>query len=78
MFEFDQDLMNVLLSEDMNFKRLYEKHVELKERVRMANNGATPIDDFGLENLKKQKLAIKDQMASMLEKYRRTQMSHSL
>jgi len=78
MFEFDQDIVNVLLSKDSNFQRLYEKHHELKERVNLANAGASPLDDFSLENLKKQKLMLKDQMAAMIERYRRTHTAQTM
>jgi uncharacterized protein YdcH (DUF465 family) len=71
MFEFDQDIVDSLLDESGNFKRLYEKHGELKQRVKDANNGAMPIDAYVLENMKKEKLMLKDQMAAMIEDYRR-------
>ncbi|MGH8602338.1 MAG: YdcH family protein [Gammaproteobacteria bacterium] len=72
MFEYDQEIVNALLSEDVNFKRLYEKHNDLKRRVHEANIGALAMDDFSLENLKKEKLFLKDQMAGIIESYRRT------
>ncbi|MGQ0658387.1 MAG: YdcH family protein [Chromatiales bacterium] len=78
MFEYEQDIVNALLSEDINFRRLYDKHHELKERVNMANSGADPMDDFSLENLKKQKLMLKDQMAAMIDQYRRAHLVQRL
>jgi hypothetical protein len=72
MFEFDQEIVKTLLEENSEFKRLYEKHSQLKERVRDANLGAAPIDDYTLEKLKKEKLYLKDRMAMMIESYRRT------
>ncbi|MEZ5445146.1 MAG: YdcH family protein [Gammaproteobacteria bacterium] len=72
MFEFEQDIVNTLLTEDGNFRRLYDKHHALKERVSHANAGEEPLDDLSLETLKKQKLMLKDQMAMMIEQYRRT------
>lgn len=71
MFEYDQDIVDSLLAESVDFKRLYEKHSELKQRVRDANNGAIPVDDMMLENMKKEKLLLKDRMAHMIESYRR-------
>ena len=70
MFEFDQEIVNSLLSEDNDFKRLYEKHGQLKQKVRDANLGTDPMDDFALENLKKEKLLIKDRLAAIIENYR--------
>jgi uncharacterized protein YdcH (DUF465 family) len=70
MFEFDQKVVDALLAEDNNFRRLYEKYNGLKEQVRQANAGVAPLDDISLENLKKQKLVLKDQMAAIISGYR--------
>ena len=71
MFEYDQDIVDTLLQENENFKRMYEKHGELKQRVRDANVGAERLDDFALENMKKEKLMLKDRMSAMIQEYRR-------
>jgi uncharacterized protein YdcH (DUF465 family) len=71
MFEYDQEIVDTLLTENADFKRLYDKHVELKQRVHDANTGTDPIDDYALENLKKEKLLLKDRMAAMILDYRR-------
>ena len=73
MFEYDQQIVNSLLSENNDFKRLYDKHDELKQRVDEANSGTLPVDDFSLEKMKKEKLLLKDKMAMMIENYRRSQ-----
>lgn len=70
MFEYEQDIVECLLNEDEDFKRLYEKHSELKQKVKEANIGTRPLDDFSLEDLKKQKLLLKDQMAAKIATYR--------
>ncbi len=70
MFEFDQDAVEILLTDNEAFRRLYDKHASLKSQVRDANLGATPMDDMTLENLKKEKLMIKDQMAAIIREYR--------
>jgi len=71
MFEYDQDIVDVLLTENDDFKRLFEKHGELKEKVHEANIGTQPLDDFSLEKLKKEKLLLKDRMAAIIQDYRR-------
>jgi uncharacterized protein len=73
MFEYDQHIVNSLLSENNDFKRLYDKHDELKQRVDEANSGTLPVDDFSLEKMKKEKLLLKDKMAMMIENYRRAE-----
>jgi hypothetical protein len=70
MFEYDQHIVNSLLSENNDFKRLYDKYDMLKQRVKEANAGVVPMDNFSLENIKKEKLLLKDRMAHMIEDYR--------
>jgi uncharacterized protein YdcH (DUF465 family) len=72
MFEYDQHIVNALLSENNDFKRLYDKYDMLKQRVKEANAGVVPMDDYSLENIKKEKLLLKDRMAHMIEDYRHT------
>ena len=70
MFEYEQEIVNALLSEDENFKRLYSRHGELKEKVKNANSGIEPLDGYELDNLKKEKLFVKDKLAAMISQYR--------
>lgn len=72
MFEYDDDIVSNLLAENKDFKRLFDKHDQLKKRVRDANVGMEPVDDFSLENMKKEKLLLKDRMAAIIENYRRS------
>lgn len=72
MFEYDDEIVSSLLAEDKDFKRLFDKHDRLKKRVQSVHTGIEPLDDFSLENIKKEKLLIKDRMAVMIENYRRS------
>lgn len=72
MFEHDQSIVDRLLAESDEFTRLFNKHHQLKERVHDANAGTAVIDEAELENMKKQKLLLKDRMAAMIEEFRRT------
>ena len=71
MFEFDEEIVEALLKESVDFKRLYDKHMDLNRDVDSANTGDTPIEDMELEGMKKEKLYLKDQMAQIIENYRR-------
>jgi len=71
MFEYDNEIVESLLSENKDFERLYNKHIELKQRVKQANAGAGSINDSSLEQLKKEKLLVKDRLADLIENYRR-------
>jgi len=72
MFEYENEIVQNLLSENDDFKRLFNKHDQLKRRVSQANIGEEPVDDFSLENMKKEKLLLKDRMAAIIEDYRRS------
>ena len=71
MFEYDQKIVQHLLSDSQSFQELYKRHLELKEKVRDAEIGVLPIDDLTLGAMKKEKLLAKDKMAAMIEHYRR-------
>ncbi|MEJ2762345.1 MAG: DUF465 domain-containing protein [Gammaproteobacteria bacterium] len=72
MFEYESEIVENLLSENEDFKRLFDKHDRLKRRVKEAHSGIEPMDDFSLENIKKEKLLLKDRMAVIIENYRRS------
>ncbi len=71
MFEYDEEIVEALLKESVDFKRLYDKYIKLKQEVDSANVGDSPIEDMELERMKKEKLFLKDQMASIIEDYRK-------
>ncbi len=75
MFEYEQEIVDALLSENENFKRLYSRHGELKEKVNEANSGLTPVDGYALDHMKKEKLHVKDQMAAMITQYRQAHLN---
>ena len=70
MFEYDQEIVDSLLSDNENFQSLYQQHHELKEQVMNATSGIHPLDDLTLGKMKKQKLLAKDKMAILIERYR--------
>ncbi|MCY4222775.1 MAG: YdcH family protein [Thiotrichales bacterium] len=71
MFEYDQEIVEVLLNDNKQFQALYEEHDTLKKKVRDAELGVLPLDDLSLGTMKKEKLLAKDRMAAMIEQYRR-------
>ena len=71
MFDFDQDIVNLLLEDNQQFQSLFKQHHDLKERVKDAELGLVPMDNLSLGALKKEKLLAKDKMAAMIEQYRR-------
>ena len=77
MSEFDDNLVAELLESNEDFKALYERHGELKDRVHDAEQGVNPVDDISLGTMKKEKLLAKDQMAAIIEQHRVTQASQA-
>ncbi len=71
MFEYDEEIVEALLKDSVDFKRLYDKYIKLKQDVESANVGDSPIEDMELERMKKEKLFLKDQMARIIEDYRK-------
>ena len=71
MFEYDEEIVEALLKERVDFKRKYDKYINLKQEVESANVGDAPIEDMELERMKKEKLFLKDQMARIIEDYRK-------
>lgn len=75
MFEFDQEIVQNLLRNNIDFKRMYDKHGLLKLEIEEAYKQTERVDDITLGTLKKEKLQLKDQMATMVEDYRHSQAS---
>lgn len=71
MFEYEQDIVEKLRTTNELFEELYEEHHRLKEKVRDAELGVLPLDDFTVERMKKKKLLAKDRMAAMITRYKR-------
>lgn len=70
MFENDQEIVSALLNNNKDFKRLYDKYSVLKNTVKEANEGNVSMDQFSLEELKKAKLDLKDQMSFMIKNHK--------
>lgn len=70
MFEFEREIVEDLLKVNNDFRRLYTKHDQLKRKVDQVKNKKAVIDEFFLENIKKEKLLLKDKMAVLIEHHR--------
>lgn len=69
----DDDLVQKLLEEDEGFRNLFSEHRQLDEKVAVLEN----IDDLSLaeeleiKQLKKLKLALKDQMQQKMKEFKK-------
>jgi hypothetical protein len=67
MFEHRQEQMERLKKENQDFLRVFNRHQELDKRVTAAEVGTAPMEDLALNQLKKEKLWAKDQLARMMD-----------
>ncbi|MBF0455158.1 MAG: DUF465 domain-containing protein [Magnetococcales bacterium] len=66
MFEDQLQAVKELLTSNAQFKKLHDRHNALKTEI--EEMGRT-MDKFKLDRLKKEKLLLKDQMASILAEH---------
>lgn len=67
MFEHRQNKMDELMKENEDFRRIYNRHQELDKRVTAAELGTSPMEDLALNQLKKEKLWVKDKLAVFMD-----------
>ncbi len=67
MFEHRQEKMERMKQENEDFLRVFNRHQELDNRVTAAEVGTAPMEDLALNQLKKEKLWAKDQLARMMD-----------
>jgi uncharacterized protein YdcH (DUF465 family) len=67
MFEHQQERMEKLMRENEDFLRIYNRHQELDKKVTAAELGTAPMEDLALNQLKKEKLWAKDQLARIMD-----------
>ena len=68
MFPEYQDLITKLRQDDPRFEKIFNQHNELDQKItRMEKNAATAIHaDLDIDQLKKEKLALKDKLYGLL------------
>ncbi|MDO4626720.1 MAG: YdcH family protein [Pasteurellaceae bacterium] len=69
MFPEFHDLIIKLKVEDPHFYHLFEKENELDHRIKAIENNIEFATDVELENLKKERLHLKDEMYEILKKH---------
>jgi uncharacterized protein YdcH (DUF465 family) len=68
MFPEYRDLISELKTTDRHFLSLFEKHNELDQKNKNIESRIEPGTHEEIEILKKEKLALKDQLYSLLKK----------
>ncbi|AAK03652.1 TPA: YdcH family protein [Pasteurella multocida] len=70
MFPEFRDLISKLKLEDAHFNRLFEKHNELDHRIKNIEANIELGTPQEVENLKKEKLRLKDEIYVILKKHK--------
>lgn len=68
MFPEYRDLITRLKSEDDHFARIFDRHNDLDQQIKNMESGLVPADGMTIENLKKEKLQLKDSLYQILRK----------
>ncbi len=68
MFPEYRDLISTLKTSDRHFEKLFNEHNELDQKIRNMEAHLTPATNVEIENLKKEKLLLKDQVFTILQK----------
>ena len=68
MFPEYRDLISQLKTTDRHFLNVFDKHNELDQKIKNMESGIEPATNLGIEALKKEKLALKDELYQILRK----------
>jgi len=63
-----RELINELKTTDSYFLDIFKKHDDLNQQVRKMEHGLEPGSYIDIENLKKEKLILKDELYALLKK----------
>lgn len=67
MFREHRDLITQLKQSDRHFEKLFDQHNELDQRILNAESGVERCSSAELEDMKKEKLRIKDSIYTILQ-----------
>lgn len=63
-----REKIHTLKMSNLHFKTLFDEYHKLDKEVFRVENDINPTSDVTMENLKKQRLALKDELFQMLKK----------
>ncbi|TQR29564.1 hypothetical protein DMB92_08135 [Campylobacter sp. MIT 99-7217] len=66
-----RELMTELKGKDGRFDSLFEKHNELDDKIKDAEEGRIFLDSMEISQLKKEKLRIKEELGVYLANYKK-------
>jgi len=67
-----RDEISELKVQNAHFAKIFEKHNELDQKAKDADEGRLHLSDMELEKLKKEKLKLKDEALKMILEYKKS------
>ena len=67
-FPHDAEKIHQLKVSDPHFAKLMDAYHDVNRAVHRAETGVEPVDDFTQTTMRKERMALKDEIASMLAK----------
>ena len=68
-----RDEISKLKVENAHFAKIFEKHNELDQKAKDADEGRLHLSDGELETIKKEKLKLKDEALKLILEYKKAQ-----
>jgi uncharacterized protein YdcH (DUF465 family) len=65
-FPHQQEEISALKAKDVHFARLCDAYHEINRSIHRAETNVEPTDDFHMQEMRKTRLSLKDQIASRL------------
>lgn len=72
MFKEHSHAITALKAENSHFNKLFDRHSELDDKIDEIEAGKDHAEQFELEEMKKSKLKIKDEIYSIVIEYKKT------
>ena len=66
-----RDEISELKVQNAHFAKIFEKHNELDQKAKDADEGRLHLSDVELEQIKKEKLKLKDEALQLILKYKK-------
>ncbi len=72
MFHEYREIVTALKTENVHFKKVFDKHNDLHDQIEKAEEGGNEhINPVEIETMKKEKLKLKDEAYSMIMDYKK-------
>jgi hypothetical protein len=72
LHEYREEI-STLKQENAHFAKIFEKHNELDQKAKDADEGRLHLSDIELETIKKEKLLLKDEALKAILEYKKSQ-----